>query len=224
MKPKRDNTLQSRFGFQDHELTTPRHDEIMLWLDAEADRIVAEIEAEPCLGLWKDSLDEAKSQWALSVGERIQELKTVVMGTTPEEVMRKRELCSKKEAELVSLKANPPGICEFPGLKVKRTWELPIMSGSFMVGFVDMVFDVFAPLALVNNTGLKAHWLPSGSLGRVGRFAFEVKPSISSLGEVIRQIRMYQQYLPGVSFSIVCPDDRFKPALESQGIGFLLCP
>ena len=32
MKPKA-QTMAQRFGFMDPELTTPQHDEIMMWLD-----------------------------------------------------------------------------------------------------------------------------------------------------------------------------------------------
>jgi hypothetical protein len=52
----------------------------------------------------------------------------------------------------------------------------------------------------------------------------EVKPEIRSLGEVIRQIRMYESHCPDAKFYICCPDPRFKPALESQGIGFIQSP
>lgn len=52
---------------------------------------------------------------------------------------------------------------------------------------------------------------------------FEVKTRIDSLGEVIRQIRMYQAHV-GAPFYVVCPDDRFRAALNEQKIGFIKCP
>jgi hypothetical protein len=63
-----------------------------------------------------------------------------------------------------------------------------------------------------------------GEHGRLKQYMFEVKPAIPSLGEVIRQIRMYEQYEMGAEFYVVSPDARFKAALEAQKIGFLLCP
>lgn len=51
---------------------------------------------------------------------------------------------------------------------------------------------------------------------------FEVKTSISSLGELIRQIRLYQTYTDS-PFIVVCPDARFAEPILSQGIGFLHC-
>jgi hypothetical protein len=56
---------------------------------------------------------------------------------------------------------------------------------------------------------------------------YEVKPSIPSLGEVIRQVRMYQTYTNRERYGewwIVSPDTRFKEQLESQGIKFLAVP
>lgn len=82
---------------------------------------------------------------------------------------------------------------------ITTIWEQPIMSGAnnqYCIGFVDM-------------------WLPQC------RICVEVKSKIDSAGELIRQIRMYEQYVRHVdSFVVVSPDDRFKSALESQGILF----
>lgn len=54
----------------------------------------------------------------------------------------------------------------------------------------------------------------------VGRLFFEVKTIIPSLGELIRQIRLYQNYIAGPWF-VVCKDNRFEDQLGSQGIGFI---
>lgn len=57
---------------------------------------------------------------------------------------------------------------------------------------------------------------------------FEVKTSIKSIGEVIRQIQLYKTYFQIYTnriyeFIIVSPDDRYIDILKSQGIGFLKC-
>ena len=59
----------------------------------------------------------------------------------------------------------------------------------------------------------------SGGVCKAGNIAIEIKTAIPSLGELVRQIRMYQTYLK-VKFIIVCPDDRFAEPLRSQGIHF----
>jgi len=48
---------------------------------------------------------------------------------------------------------------------------------------------------------------------------FEVKATLSSAGELIRQIRMYQEYVQG-EWVVVSPDNRHRGLLESQGILF----
>jgi hypothetical protein len=53
------------------------------------------------------------------------------------------------------------------------------------------------------------------------RVYFEVKTAIKSLGELIRQIRMYQEYVSSGIFVVVCPDDRYKEQLQRQGIAFV---
>ena len=51
-------TMQARFGFQDTELTSPKHDEIMLWLDKWVDTNLHTI-----TGGWEDirSYDNKKN-------------------------------------------------------------------------------------------------------------------------------------------------------------------
>jgi hypothetical protein len=49
---------------------------------------------------------------------------------------------------------------------------------------------------------------------------FEVKTTIPSLGELIRQIRLYQSYVNGTWF-VVCGDNKFESQLKNQGIGFI---
>ena len=52
---------------------------------------------------------------------------------------------------------------------------------------------------------------------------FEVKATLPSAGELIRQIRMYQEYVQG-EWVVVSPDDRHRSILESQGIRFYPAP
>lgn len=44
-EPRKNLTLLSRMGFQDSDLTTPLHDEIMLWLDARLRRKFPNLES-----------------------------------------------------------------------------------------------------------------------------------------------------------------------------------
>jgi hypothetical protein len=173
----RATTLQSRFGFQDKELSTPRHDEIMLWLDGEIKTLVSQlVDSSGYQKFWE---------------------------------------------------ANYPNV-PFPGPAFRTIWERPIMAGiasNYMVGFVDMCVEVGAP-----------HMDQNGAISKTFSadqyLWFEVKPAIPSIGETIRQMRMYQQYICSCGsiynyhsrLFVVCPDIRFESVLRSQGIGFVRCP
>jgi len=55
--------------------------------------------------------------------------------------------------------------------------------------------------------------------------AFEIKSRIPSYSELIQQLTTYRGFL-GKKFKIVvvCPDDKFKSAVEDQGFAFIKCP
>jgi len=57
-KPKA-KTLQQRFGFLDDDLTTPKHDEMMIWANDNAKQLVSEVLGEP--------LDVLDITWECSV-------------------------------------------------------------------------------------------------------------------------------------------------------------
>ena len=120
---------------------------------------------------------------------------------------------------------------EFKILKVD--WESTITTGhdnKYIVGFADM--KVMYSLSILDVSNIKEggyygstskykdlpQWQVWDSKGAV---FFEVKSAIKSLGELIRQIRMYEEYIGRNRFYVVCPDDKFKETLLSQGIGFV---
>lgn len=51
--------------------------------------------------------------------------------------------------------------------------------------------------------------------------AFEVKPTISDLGETLRQIQKYKKYYPEWHYCVCSPDVRYQDIFTSQGITFL---
>lgn len=94
-------------------------------------------------------------------------------------------------------------------LELIKIWEKPITTGknNYIIGFIDFSLTC---VVLTSKKDLGSR-----------EFCFEVKSKIPSVGELIRQIHLYREYLPGKSFMIVSPDDRFKSVLESQKIGFI---
>lgn len=179
MQPKA-RTLQERMGFRDDELSTPRHDEIMMWLD---ENVLKTLSLE---GPWKYKSGEVDSL---------------------------RERCG------IPIPGDPPE----REINVKRIWERPVTSGSngFSIGFVDMeVIGTEFRLDFSEMNGI-CRWDRNLTSTRIFSHMIEVKPSIRSLGEVIRQVRFYEVYCPGSKFYICCPDNRFEKHLAAQGIGFI---
>ncbi|MGV1049169.1 MAG: hypothetical protein ACOYD4_11675 [Solirubrobacterales bacterium] len=175
MESKKATTMSQRFGFMDSELKTPRHDELMVWLDANIKAILRPRVIEP-----KPYYSDGVATW----GERLFQV----------------------------------------------VWEKPVMSNQYMVGFADMYVmaghRAEKPVVCAYGNSDRAQfqigdlvWARDRS-GRAALYWFEVKPSIPSAGEAIRQIRMYQQYTNGHWF-IVSPDERCRESIERQGIGFI---
>jgi hypothetical protein len=95
-----------------------------------------------------------------------------------------------------------------------KTWEKPVMArNGFLIGFVDM--EVIAQRNVISISGYK--W---AERWESETYFFEVKPTIPSVGELIRQVRMYQEYRNG-KYVVVSPDDRFESILADQQIYFM---
>jgi hypothetical protein len=122
-----------------------------------------------------------------------------------------------------------------------RTWEKPVMSGKYTVGFIDLQASCFyAPRLKVWGTDAQGRIIDEirrpfeeghnmelphiyVDHAKEAIINFEVKTAIPSLGEVIRQVRHYQEYEKG-RYIVVSPDARWASALDAQGIGFLQAP
>ncbi len=116
--------------------------------------------------------------------------------------------------EIVSetiMKNNP-----HPFTIVNVQWEYPVnhINGNFkmLVGYVDIVAKIKG----------KIYFSDSKEYENVDTYAFiEIKTQIPVLGELIRQMRAYQNYNDKrTSYIIVSPDDRHIETLLSQGFYF----
>lgn len=180
-------TMQAKFGFQDKELSTPKHDEIMLWLDQWVDTVLA---GSFC----------GEGQWQTIW---VQEF------AYSEFVWREKPLSEFSIAE----------IPEYPQPIIEKIWEFPIVSKSYTIGFCDMRVMIQAPRPKLRYH-IKDKYFETHDHATV--MYFEVKPSVPSLGEVIRQIRMYQTYTgENRKWFVVSPDNRFRSQLIAQGISFV---
>ena len=224
MSEPKAKTLQERFGFADPDLKTPKHDAIMMWLDAEMGNILAGIVSEP--------------EWRIEPS------------FTYSRQLDEREQRAEAHREALALRLqiiSEVGAPEKPELFIRKIWEDPIQEVTFYngrrkaytIGFCDMMvlwrqpfieclFDVepkfvdglWRPVWSYKGSRIRK---PDHSLESDTAY-FEVKPSIPSAGELIRQLRMYQAYTGNAKWFVVSPDDRFRSIVESQGFGFIQVP
>jgi len=210
MGKPRAQTIQQRFGFLDSDLTTSTHDTIMFWLDANMEQIVVSL-------MGKLHLPTEWEQEEIKCGLKLIERANATQFSYVHDIV----------AEPI-----PP----FPGIKIGcKRWEVPITQekSNFIVGFIDMQVSISEPsLHLKYLWGQDSYWKKgepaSGewSISYQDNYRplyFEVKTSIPSIGELLRQVRMYQTYTSG-KFFVVAPDDKFESILSEQGIGFVKYP
>jgi hypothetical protein len=194
----RAKTLQEKFGFFDEDMKNPTHDRIMVWMDSHAEELVREY-------------------FALSP-------------TWPEELVNKVRAKAHVLAKRPKYRAlNLPDLGHPPNRVfqvISKTWEKPIVTANnFTVGFADLEVVVQFSEDLdycENDHPLRVQkpvidWF---TIIKKEHVIFEAKTAIASVSEVIRQIRLYQQYQPGV-YVVVSPDDRYAEVMRSQGIQFL---
>lgn len=114
----------------------------------------------------------------------------------------------------------PKGEPPKPGIELgTKIWERPVMDRTFTIGFIDLWLSGSLNTELEISRG---QWQLGGTNFAV---AIEVKPVIRSVGELIRQLRLYQSYLPkGTVLVAASPDDRWSSTLEGQGIRYYRLP
>lgn len=171
---------------------------------------------------------------------------------TSEEVLarieeRKKEVeeARTKCVETQQLVGRPIPRLAPPPVEIKTEFEKTITTGrDFIVGFIDVVAEVDYPKVYASDID----WSDTRDTHIIGYihppqlrfsnhkefFYFEAKPKIPSFGELLRQIRTYQEYTPQREeysrerrknhFVIVSPDVRFREAIESQKIEFWESP
>jgi hypothetical protein len=145
--------------------------------------------------------------------------------------MRERERIAKLIGQEIALPEEPA----IPQIHPK--FEVPVTTGTnFIVGFVDVVAHYKVPY--VSTSGLSVSYNGEKEILRVRadhdpalefhwtgevRY-FEAKPAIRSLGELLRQVRTYQQYLANAEFLVVSPDTRFPEGHREPGHRILAVP
>lgn len=194
----RGTTHEKLWGHQDKQLTTPKHDEMVLWLLNKDNiiKLLPEIQiqlnrppyhtAEQIINFCAENGFQIDSD-AVGVlkGMRQFELHELIKWLHPSVLVIARE-------HLTSY---------IHDLKIES--EYPIMSKQFIIGYID-IFITPTPITCTSK-----------------HYAIEVKPTISSFGETLRQLNTYRQYLHNTKIFLFTCDMGFKSAFESQGITVL---
>ena len=237
-KPKA-QTLQQRFGFLDADLKTPSHDDAMNWLDKNIEEIVKKIirwEND-----WSNNLINDLREKSIASAQAV--ISYCKKPSPFEEAFSKYNERNDYSSIIdwingwQQLSHQPP---PKPSLTIiKRKWEYTIMSGEYIVGFVDMRVQYTTPVLSVeppfenekiyqymHDEKIKIYpdWkVIDAPSWRESDILFEVKTAIPSLGELIRQINMYRAYSKS-KFYVVSTDDKFMSQLLAQNIGFVKYP
>ncbi len=225
-------TLQERMGFRDDELKTPKHDEMMLWLDANIQVVL-------------EGLHGVIKNWNGDVVTRWQKQYLAMAQGIADKFKGQAQYASEQATKGTSYYAERAKTCNEVWLRwsswaglgtpeaprqlevLRKTWEHPVTTGRvdnpYVVGFIDLqVFTIHGHQLKVNATldyeGVFRDEPEWEEYSETELWNFEVKPTIPSLGELIRQIAFYRQYVESPHWVVVSPDTRFQEPLKSQGI------
>lgn len=250
-KRKLDTRQQVLFGFPDEDLKTSLHDEIVLWIKGNAAEICRKLIG--WTETWDPQMIEScRKRAAATVPKRVDLLRESLAKEKPRlELLSRSEFgrCLSQdlkkrieamEAELTFLASwNGVGEPPAPKLDVRCELEKPIRRRPYeqsdIVGYFDVVLFVRASQL---TTGIA----PSDDYGRpylgveprryadwnacwsdVRTFAFDAKPTVRSLGELIRQFKAYRAYSKWPLYA-VSPDSRFAKEVSDEGFGFIKYP
>ena len=249
MKEPPNRTLQSRFGFQDPDLTTPEHDRIVLWLQENAQTAVDWlVKHSPLFDPWP-SHQKNLAEVAEDLRQRLAEARNYhdkhwSFQNTQDRPLYNWEQQRKDEAlehlnKLETALANTEKELKplrNPLMPTKETVaqqraEHPVLSGSYTIGFVDLFIHTNRDetQSIICRSATEPPVAQLRMIQRIRHYYLEVKPRIPSFGELTRQLRLYQTYTEHASrihgaeaiHVIATPDLRFRQALEKEGFAVL---
>jgi hypothetical protein len=219
MAAPRAQTLQERFGFKDDDLKQKSHDDIMLWVHNNAYSVLKHLMVRT--GVLK-SIDAAWAENRSLLQETLEKYGKISVCNAE---LRGTPLSWEVESGTWNYLESVPQ--ERPSIRIdSKKWEHPIKAkGGFMIGFVDLVITYRYPF--IGGTKFRATDNDGGGWIQYRRrkLACEIKTTLPTAGELIRQIRMYQEHSnDDTAWMVICPDDRHASILEAQGIYFYKSP
>jgi hypothetical protein len=119
-----------------------------------------------------------------------------------------------RETEFIPCKLNGCG-------DLSLQWEKPIRNGSFVIGIPDFTFYFVASVTADESAFC-------GRSDNVTRDCqcegiIEVKPKIRSIGETMRQLKLYKSYIKDdTKIFLVTTEEKYRSVFESQGIHYFV--
>lgn len=217
MKPKA-STMQQRMGFADADLTSPKHDELVLWLVENREEVARQCGFD---------LSKPRLEWE-SVDKKHFE-------PTTDEIERANEMFlveAVAHAPRVSIKLEHPimdrsfTIGFIDAVITAESWK-------FHAGVMKEEISHAEPgyVSWVDGGPAfrrRVYVVAGRNYQNICKFYIEAKPTVPSFGELLRQLRHYEPYIHHdchqTRLFVCSPDTRFKAALEQQGIGFIVAP
>lgn len=227
-------TTEKLWNLDDKTLSTPAHDEMVLWL-LNKDNICSILPGT------SDFLKDTYLRTALKYNSDLDQdwndiwWNLLEDNTLPKSVGTEYEYLQEEyNIGKYLLKRHPN--------ELSTLSEVPITAeNGFLVGYSDIVLQLKVPYFITDNL---VHYRDKERPVDAGhticnkrvhntqvihkiyfdRLYIEVKPVIKSFGETLRQLNTYKHYLHMSKLYLFTTDLRFKEAFESQGIEVLTYP
>jgi hypothetical protein len=220
MKPK-STTLIEKFGFKDTDLTSPKHDEIIIWLMNQSNlaKVLFQLNIEkatistPICDYVIDSnrCTHGKAHYAgycipIQYTDGMDNLNFCPIEKEYREMLTWPKIILNEEL--------------FKSLICKVEAEFPISNSynNFLLGFIDLkvILTNTFPLGKF-NVKINGLGLQDKDISNHINYYLEIKTNITSFGETLRQINTYRKYKPG-EYVLITPKTPFKEAFEQNGI------
>ena len=265
MKPKA-KTLIEKMGFVDKDMLNSDHDRIVQWIDKNSDEIMMDIllpikfqtnsdednyfkstveqsyknHIEFPTQKWKNKIEKELNNSIIEMNLKphyithsLEKLKTIV----PFDLETQIILYKQEMKRLRLLKKHKKGNINFES----NIWELPIKSGYFVIGFIDLsrtvnfevenmiVFNTKNLEFIRDNNKIKYPTLERSK--HQFKCYFEAKTSIPSIGELMRQLQFYKTYISDDNEKnihkigvVSYPNPETQRIVESQGFFWIDYP
>lgn len=232
-------TTEKLWELSDETLTTPKHDEMIIWL-LNTENVVSLFNIEYEMIYQNMNL---KIQYDTGSVYGIDTYSANNHLNTKQRELFLRCLNSKNEENINILsKLNVPNPIVYNWSEIQNVHktnkddfnkyitiqsEIPLFGGNrFIIGYVDII------IGFKNKTEITTNFKVLFEYEAIPKKYIEVKTNIKSFGQTLRQLRTYESFLPKNKYTglndnkmyLFTPDKKFKKAFESQGIEVLTYP